>query len=89
MVGDFVTEFAGRVVRSGSQVLGIAFSIQGTSRSRTGSAITFGQIVGNTGLTLEKLTRHIEFPALMIHDSDASAMAELWFDPSISDAVCI
>lgn len=22
----------------------------------------------------------------MIHDSDASAMAELWFDPSISDA---
>ena len=88
MVGDFVTEFAGRVVRSGSQVLGIAFSIQGIV-SPDGSAITFGQIVGNTGLTLEKLTRHIEFPALMIHDSDASAMAELWFDPSISDAVCI
>ncbi len=75
MVGDFVTEFAGRVVRSGSQVLGIAFSIQGIV-SPDGSAITFGQIVGNTGLTLEKLTRHIEFPALMIHDSDASAMAE-------------
>lgn len=88
MVGDFVTEFAGRVVRSGSQVLGIAFSIQGIV-SPDGSANTFGQIVGNTGLTLEKLTRHIEFPALMIHDSDASAMAELWFDPSISDAVCI
>ena len=51
MVGDFVTEFAGRVVRSGSQVLGIAFSIQGIV-SPDGSAITFGQIVGNTGLTL-------------------------------------
>lgn len=76
MVGDFVTEFTGRVVRSGSQVLGVAFSIQGIV-SPDGSAITFGQIVGNTGLTLEKLTRHIEFPALMIHDSDASAMAEL------------
>ncbi len=42
MVGDFVTEFAGRVVRSGSQVLGIVFSIQGIV-SPDGSAITFGR----------------------------------------------
>ncbi|MFR4740654.1 MAG: ROK family protein, partial [Bifidobacterium pseudocatenulatum] len=28
-------------------------------------------------------------PSLMIHDSDASAMAELWFDHNLKDAVCI
>lgn len=88
MVGDLVTEFAGKIVRSGSDVLGVAYSMQGIV-SADGTAITFGKIMGNTGLTLEKLTRHIELPAIMIHDSDASAMAELWFDHSIQDAVCV
>ena len=82
MVGDLVTEFAGKVVRSGSEVLGVAYSMQGII-SADGTAITFGKIMSNTGLTLEKLTRHIELPAIMIHDSDASAMAELWFDHTI------
>lgn len=26
---------------------------------------------------------------MMIHDSDASAMAELWFDSTLTDAVCV
>ena len=88
MVGDLVTEFAGKVVRSGSEVLGVAYSMQGIV-SADGTAITFGKIMSNTGLTLEKLTRHIELPTIMIHDSDASAMAELWFDHTIRDAVCV
>ena len=87
-LGVLVTEFADAVAAKGSRVLGVGFSIQGIVSS-DGTRITFGQIVGNTGLTLERLSQGIHMPTIMIHDSDASAMAELWFNPSISDAVCV
>ena len=34
-------------------------------------------------------SRKREVPCIMIHDSDAAAMAELWFDHSLTDAVCV
>ena len=87
-IGVMATEFAQSMEQRGSKVLGIAFSIQGIV-SADGGTITFGNIVGNTGLTLETLSRGIDYPTMMIHDSDASAMAELWFDRTITNAVCV
>lgn len=87
-VGALVMAFANDIADKGSQVLGVAFAIQGIVAA-DGSRITFGQIAGNTGLTLEQLSQGIDLPTVMIHDSDASAMAELWFDPTIRDAVCV
>ena len=57
--------------------------------SADGQSITFGKIMGNTGLKLSELSHGLNYPSLMIHDSDASAMAELWFDHNLKDAVCI
>ena len=45
--------------------------------------------MGNTGLTLNTISQSVHFPCMMIHDSDASAMAELWFDTTLTDAVCV
>ena len=45
--------------------------------------------MGNTGLTLETISQSVHYPCMMIHDSDASAMAELWFDSTLTDAVCV
>lgn len=87
-LGSLITEFAHSIEAAGSHILGVAFSIQGIV-SADGKRITFGQIVGNTGLTLERLSQGLHWPAIMIHDSDASAMAELWFDHTITDAVCV
>ncbi|MFT8639809.1 ROK family protein [Bifidobacterium sp.] len=71
-----------------SKVLGVAFAIQGLV-SGDGESITFGSIMGDTGRSLEDIAGEIPLPCMMIHDSDASAMAELWFDQSIEDAVCL
>lgn len=87
-IGLIIQQFADETGRSGSPVLGVAFSIQGIV-SADGTAITFGNIIGGTGLRLGTLAQSIDLPCILIHDSDASAMAELWFDDSISDAVCI
>lgn len=87
-VGALVTAFANDIAAKGSQVLGAAFAVQGIVAA-DGSRITFGQIADNTGLTLEQLSQGIDLPTVMIHDSGASAMAELWFAPEIRDAVCV
>lgn len=87
-VNGIINEFAKELSRQGSVVLGVAFCVQGIV-SADGQSITFGKIMGNTGLTLGQISHGLEYPALMIHDSDASAMAELWFDHHLTDAVCV
>ena len=87
-IGALITEFADTLEAKDIRVLGVAFSVQGIV-SADGTKIAFGHIVGNTGLTLEQLSQGIHMPTMMIHDADASAMAELWFGPTISDAVCV
>lgn len=87
-VADNVQDFADSLAQSGSPALGVAFSIQGIV-SADGTRITFGSILGNTDFELTTLSRGIDLPCMLIHDSDASAMAELWFNPTITDAVCV
>lgn len=87
-VGTLINEFAATVAKGGSTVLGVAFSVQGIV-SADGTSITFGTLMHNTGLTLETISQSVHYPCIMIHDSDASAMAELWFDSTIRDAVCV
>lgn len=79
---------AQELAKQGSTVLGVAFCMQGIV-SADGQLITFGKIMNNTGLKLNELSHGLNYPSLMIHDSDASAMAELWFDHNLKDAVCI
>lgn len=87
-VGAIVNDFAAAVEKTAGPVLGVAFSIQGIV-SADGQTITFGAIMDNTGLTLDEISQSVRYPCIMIHDSDASAMAELWADPSLTDAVCV
>ncbi|MCH3975619.1 MULTISPECIES: ROK family protein [Bifidobacterium] len=87
-VGGIINRFASGIEKGGSIILGVAFSIQGIL-SADATTIIFGEIMGNTGLTLDIISQSVHYPCIMIHDSDASAMAELWFDPTISDAVCL
>ena len=78
-MGVIINAFAAGVERNDDNVLGVAFSIQGIV-SADGQTITFGNIMGNTGLRLDVIAQNVKFPCIMIHDSDAAAMAELWFD---------
>ncbi|RSX52874.1 NagC family transcriptional regulator [Bifidobacterium goeldii] len=87
-IGTIIDDFAAGLERSHGRVLGVAFSIQGIV-SADGTTITFGKIMNNTGLTLATISQAVHYPCLMIHDSDASAMADLWFDHTLTDAVCI
>ncbi|MFT8358119.1 ROK family protein [Bifidobacterium aquikefiri] len=83
-----ISNFAHGIQSNEHQLLGVAFAIQGLV-SADGQRITFGNIMGDTGVTIEQLAGDIGYPSTMIHDSDASAMAELWFDRTINDATIL
>ena len=87
-VGTLVNDFATGVERTAGPVLGVAFSVRGIV-SPDGRSIAFGAIMGNTGLTLDEISQSVRLPCTMVHDADASAMAELWDDPTLTDAVCL
>lgn len=87
-IGGIINNFAADVEKKHGKVLGVSFAIQGIL-SPDATTITFGTIMGNTGLTLETISQSVHYPCMMIHDSDASAMAELWFDSTLTDAVCV
>lgn len=87
-IGGIIDNFAADIERKFGNVLGVAFSIRGII-SPDGTSVTFGPVMGNTGLTLSTLAQSVHHPCLMIHDSDASAMSELWLDPTIQDALCL
>ena len=83
-----ITGFIDGLGLSSGVVLGVGFSVQGLV-SEDGSRITFGEILGNTGLSLKQFSDRIDYPCMFIHDAHASALAELWHDHTIEDAVCI
>ncbi|OXM99998.1 ROK family protein [Bifidobacterium vansinderenii] len=70
------------------RVLGVAFSVQGRV-SPDGEQITFGGILGNTGLSVAPFAARLPYPCQFIHDSYSAASTEVWFDPTVSDAYCL
>ena len=70
------------------QILGVSIAIQGLV-SNDGSTVIYGEILGCTGLNLQEIQRAVDFPCTLIHDTEASAIAEMWFRKSKEDAVLL
>ena len=87
-VGALVDEIAAEREREGSTVLGVAFAVPGIV-APDGESIAFDPLMGDTGLTLATLAQNVHHPTTMIHAADADATAELWFDRTLRDAVCL
>ncbi|MCQ2507738.1 MAG: ROK family transcriptional regulator [Dorea sp.] len=67
------------------QILGIGFSIQGLV-SADYKRVIYGKILDCTGLTIDSFAQYLDYPCNFIHDSEASAITETWFDSSIQNA---
>ncbi|MBT1167283.1 ROK family transcriptional regulator [Bifidobacterium simiarum] len=92
-VCQFVNQFIDSLVKAlppsdVSPILGVAFCMQGII-SKDGRRVVFGKVLGNEGLTVETFGREISRPCVLVHDSAASAMEEIWRRPDIGDALCL
>ena len=84
-VGDWVNRFAASIPYEKNQILGVGIAIQGLV-SPDGSAVIYGTILNNTGTTREMFQQYISYPCILIHDTEASAAAELRCNTSLKDA---
>lgn len=68
------------------KILGISIATQGiTSPDHT--TVTYGNIMNNTGMSLEDFSRYLPYPCHLEHDSKSAASLELWNHQDLDSAV--
>ena len=68
------------------RILGVGISAQGLA-ARDGRSISYGAILGCTGLTVDLFEQELQLPCRFVHDPMGAAMSELWVSPELTDAV--
>lgn len=71
---------------SSDRILGIGIAIQGLT-SKAGDRVIFGNILNNSDVTIEHFSSHLDYPCILLHDSETAAACEIWEHPTITDAV--
>lgn len=84
--GERINAFVHSLPYDPASFLGVRIAIQGLI-SPDGEVVSYGEIIKCTGMKRTDFQKYIELPCSLVHDIDASAAAELWRHPEISDAV--
>lgn len=69
-------------------ILGLGIGVQGLV-SADGSTILYGSILNNTDLSIDILASYFDFPCRFVHDAECVALAEIWEDHSLEDALIL
>ena len=84
--GAWVNHFVDSLDYPKENILGVGISIQGLV-SQDGETITFSEILHCTGAKRQTYQKYVELPCYLFHDTEASALAEIWHNSDIGDAV--
>lgn len=85
-LGKEIMRFANHAESNPDKISGVGIAIQGIL-SPDRSKIQYGKLLQHTGLDIADLTRYIPYPCFTEHDSKAAALAEIWDQPQLPDAV--
>lgn len=85
-LGRWINDFVDQLDYPKETLLGVTIAIQGLVSS-DGETITFGEILHCTGVKRTAFQKYIDIPCSLIHDTRASALAEIWSSPDIENAV--
>lgn len=87
-LGQNIHSFTSGISYDRDQILGAAIALQGLV-SHDGKTVIYGEILNCTGLTLDEIQAYIPYPCTLIHDTEASATAEVWAQKDLKDAVLL
>lgn len=76
-IGAAVDKLIADAEIASEQILGVGIAVQGIIDAEA-KAVSYGSVLGITGLTLEELGQYINYPKALFHDSDMAAQAEFW-----------
>lgn len=68
------------------RILGVSIATQGIT-SLDNTTVTYGNIINNTGMSLEDFSKHLPYPCHLEHDSKSAACLELWNHQGLDSAV--
>ncbi len=85
-LSDAVAAFWRRSGIPEDRVLGVGIGMQGLV-SKDGKRMTYGEILGCTGLEITPLAERLPFPCRFFHDSECAAELEIWRQPGLTDAL--
>lgn len=68
------------------KILGISIATQGIT-SPDNTAVTYGNIMNNTGMNLKDFSQYLPYPCHLEHDSKSAASLELWNHQDLDSAV--
>lgn len=85
-LGQWANAFVDGLDYPKQNILGVCISIQGLV-SADGETITFSEILHCSGAKRETFQKYIQLPCHLIHDTEAAALAEIWSNSDIVNAV--
>ena len=85
-VTDKIKEFIATNQYDEEKILGVSIATQGIT-SPDHSTVLYGNIMNNTGMKLEDISRYLPYPCYLEHDSKSAAFLELWKHPELDSAV--
>lgn len=71
-----------------SKILGAGVALQGIVSSDH-RVVSYGEVLGLTGATSDKICKYFRFPSALFHDSDMAAFAEFWNVPDVKEFIYI
>ena len=74
--------------RKRDAILGVTITVQGIV-DETHQNLIYGRIMKDSRITASHFSQYIDYPCILMHDSEAAAFAESYFSPGINDAVYI
>lgn len=87
-LGAEIDHFASDMPYEKRQVLGVAIALQGLV-STDGRTVIYGELLDCTGLSVNEIQQYVNFPCTLIHDTEASAIAEIWARKDLNDFVLL
>lgn len=85
-IGAIVQESNAALGRSDAYCLGVGIAVS-SFIAEDGESIIFGMTTDFTGITKTVLSRYIPYPTILIHDSKAAAVAEIWKRPDYQNVI--
>lgn len=86
LLGLRINQFSDDLKIGKEQILGVGIALQGLI-SDDGDTITYSEILKCTGTKRSRFQQYINIPCVLIHDTEAAAMAEIWHEGDISNAI--
>lgn len=69
-------------------ILGVGVGVQGLISS-DGTTVLYGEILNYTGLNIQEISTHLDYPCRFVHDAACVAVAEQWLQPDLKDAIVL